>query len=157
VCLVDPTDVLSLFSQERISAGSIQYPIDNSEMDDVGWACEFACDGPSATIQAPGMLEIKAEELRAVVCATSDLLQDASFNVEGWVIRKAQRAFQQKISAAIMCGDGLGKPMGLLHPSSGIQICDTAPNTNPGEFTWSDLIQVSGCSSRRFTPRGQRI
>jgi hypothetical protein len=27
-----------------------------------------------------------------VVCATPDLLQDASFNVEQWVMRKAERA-----------------------------------------------------------------
>jgi len=31
-CLTDPNDVLSMFSQETISAGSIQYPIDNVEM-----------------------------------------------------------------------------------------------------------------------------
>jgi len=60
-----------------ISAGSIQYPIDNVEMQNVGWACELDCFGPSATIAPPGTIEIKAEELRAVVCATPDLLQDA--------------------------------------------------------------------------------
>jgi HK97 family phage major capsid protein len=38
-CLTDPTDVLSMFSQETISAGSIQYPIDNVEMENVGCAC----------------------------------------------------------------------------------------------------------------------
>jgi len=81
-CLVDPTDVLSMFQQETISADSIQYPIDNVEMQNVGWACELECFGPNATIQSPGMIEIKTEELRAVVCATPDLLQDASFNVE---------------------------------------------------------------------------
>jgi HK97 family phage major capsid protein len=60
-CLTDPTDVLSMFSHEAISAGSIQYPIDNVEMENVGWACEFECFGPQANLQPRGMIEIKAE------------------------------------------------------------------------------------------------
>jgi HK97 family phage major capsid protein len=35
-CLSDPDDVLSMFSNETISAGSIIYPIDDSEMQNVG-------------------------------------------------------------------------------------------------------------------------
>ena len=108
-------------------------------MENVGWACEFECFGPQATIQPPGMLEIKAEELRCVVCATPDLLQDAGFSVEQWVIRKAQRAFRIKLSQAVMLGDGLGKPQGILHPNSGIPVCDTSPSTPAGTFGWQDL------------------
>jgi HK97 family phage major capsid protein len=59
-CLIDPTDVLSMFSHETISAGSIQYPINHSEAQGAGWACEFECVGPQATIPPPGMMEIKA-------------------------------------------------------------------------------------------------
>jgi len=44
-------------------------------MKNVGWACEFDCFGPHATIHPPGMIEIKAEELCAVVCATPDAVR----------------------------------------------------------------------------------
>jgi HK97 family phage major capsid protein len=109
-CLTDQTDFMSLLGQETISAGSVQFPVDDSELEGADWACEVSCAGPAATIQPPGMLEIKAESLRAVVCATTDLLQDASFNIEAWVQRKAARAVRQKLAVAFVCGDGLGKP-----------------------------------------------
>jgi hypothetical protein len=137
-----------MFSQETISAGSIQYPIDNVEMENVGWACEFDCFGPHATIQPSGMLEIKAEELRAVVCATPDLLQDASFNIEQWVMRKAARAFRIKLSQAVMCGDGIGKPVGILHPASGIPVCDVAPSGNDQRRQLLGPSQIIRCDGR---------
>jgi HK97 family phage major capsid protein len=34
-------------------------------------------------------------------------------------------------------------PAGLLTPASGIPICDTSPNTPPGEFTWMDLVMLA--------------
>jgi HK97 family phage major capsid protein len=58
-----------------------------------------------------GQLEIKAEELRHVVCVTSDLLQDASFPVENWIMNKVSDGFRNLISASIAVGDGVGKPM----------------------------------------------
>jgi HK97 family phage major capsid protein len=88
-------------------------------------------------------MEIKAEELRGVVCATPDLLQDASFSIEGWVQRKAARAFRIKISDAIFCGDGVGKPMGILNPQAGIPAYTVAASTPDGQFSWSDLIALS--------------
>jgi hypothetical protein len=54
-----------------------------------------------------GELEIKPETLRYVMCATSDLLQDASFNVEQWVLTKVSDAFRRSISNAIMHGSGM--------------------------------------------------
>jgi hypothetical protein len=59
-------------------------------------------NGPAATIQPPGLMEIKAEEKRAAICSTQDLLQDASFNVEGSIQRKAARAVRQKLAATRM-------------------------------------------------------
>jgi HK97 family phage major capsid protein len=82
-----------------------------------------------------GELEIKPETLRYVVCATSDLLQDASFNVEQWVLTKVSDAFRRSISNAIMHGSGIGMPIGILNPNAGIPICDTGENTPPGQFT----------------------
>ena len=59
-----------------------------------------------------------------------------------WVMRKVSEGFRNTISAAIIAGDGVGKPSGLLHPNSGIPILDTAPATPEGQFTWQDLVQL---------------
>lgn len=34
------------------------------------------------------------------------------------------------------------KPLGLLHPNSGIRICETSLATPAGQFTWQDLIML---------------
>jgi len=82
--LTDRSDFLSEFSQQAISAGSAVYPVDNSEFEGFGWPCEFDCDGLGVSIAPSGQLEIKAEGRRARICATPDIIQDASYNVDGW-------------------------------------------------------------------------
>lgn len=144
-CLVDPSDVAGLMGQEQCSGGSLKFLIDNVRMQDAAWACETSCfpNNPQPDLtDGLGELEIKCESLRFVVCAGSDLLQDASFNIENWIFRKAATGFRNTINKAVMIGDGLGKPLGLLSPQSGIPICDVSPNTTPGQFTWQDCVML---------------
>jgi len=58
------------------------------------------------------------------------------------MIDKARRAFGAQIGAAVLNGDGFGKPMGILNPAAGIPIMDTSAATPPGFFTWQDLLQL---------------
>jgi len=88
------------------------------------------------------MSEIKPEPLRARVCATPDIVADASFSIENWVMRKAERAMRLKVVAAVISGNGMERPVGILHPNSGIPICDTSPSMTPGEFAWQDLVAL---------------
>jgi HK97 family phage major capsid protein len=46
------------------------------------------------------------------------------------------------INAAILLGDGIGKPLGLLNPNAGIPICEMSPATAPGQFSWQDLMML---------------
>ena len=88
-CIVDPTYVSGLVNRVNISSGSIRFLIDNSRMQVGGWACEASCfaNNPGPDLQEGlGTLKIKAESLRFVACATSELLQDAAFNVEAWLM-----------------------------------------------------------------------
>jgi len=70
------------------------------------------------------------------------LLQDASFNVEQWVLTKVSDAFRRSISNAIMHGSGIGMPIGILNPNASVPICDTSDNTPPGQFTYQDLAML---------------
>jgi HK97 family phage major capsid protein len=77
-----------------VSAGSVRFIIDNAhvglgvrrillrQQPDAGPASRF------------GELGIKAEPVRCVTVATSDLLQDAAFDVESWLFRKASRGMR---------------------------------------------------------------
>jgi len=153
-CLTEPADFLSVFGQEQISSGSIQVPLDSSELEGAAWGCETDCMGPTATINAPGMIEIKPESLRSRVCSTSDLVQDASFNIEQWIMRKAERAMRLKIAAAVIFGDGIGRPLGILDSKSGIPVCDTAASTPADQFSWQDLVQLKWQIDAQWAARG---
>lgn len=41
-----------------------------------------------------------------------------------------------------MIGTGVGMPIGILNPRSGIPICDTAAPTPAGQFTWAALVAL---------------
>src|SRR5262249_3547065 len=119
--------------------------IDNQRISTAAWACQASCfaNNPAPDLQAGlGEMEIRAENLRFVVCAQNDLLQDAAFPIETWILRKVSDGFRAEISASIIAGDGLGRPLGLLHPTAGIPIMDTSVNTPPGQIDWRDLVQL---------------
>jgi HK97 family phage major capsid protein len=71
------------------------------------------------------------------------LLQDSALNAEQWLLLKVSSGFRDAISAAIMGGDGMGRPMGILNPNSGIPVCDVGVATPPGSFTWQDLVSLA--------------
>jgi hypothetical protein len=56
-----------------------------------GWACESSCfaNNPQPDLQEGlSELEIEPERIRMVVCATTDLLEVSSFDVDNWLYRK---------------------------------------------------------------------
>lgn len=144
-CLVDITTIAGLVKNITISGPSIRFMVDNELWDVAGWSCDSSCfaNNPTAQIgQGIGEVELKAESLRYIVCAGRELLEDSSVNIEAWLLQKADAAFRYQISAAILAGDGFGKPQGILHASSGIPIMDTAASTPPSFFTWQDLLSM---------------
>jgi HK97 family phage major capsid protein len=109
------------------------------------WSCESNCfaNNPNPDLtEGLGELDIKAETVRMVVCATAELLEDASFDVEAWLFRKISEGLRATINAAVLLGDGIGKPRGLLHQNSGIPICGVSPATAPGTFSFQDLLML---------------
>lgn len=144
-CLVDDTDLTGLVSNVATSTSSIKFLVDNARMGDAAWSCEASCfaNNPQPDL-AEGLseLEIKVESLRYIACAGSDLIQDSSFPIESFVLRKVSDGFRRSISAAILIGDGVGKPLGILHPLAGIPVCETSPSTPAGMFTWMDLVAL---------------
>jgi HK97 family phage major capsid protein len=144
-CLVDPTDLSGLVDSITISSPAVRFVVDNARMELANWACESSCfhNQPQPDLQEGlGELTIKPESLRYVVCATADLLADASFPVETWIIDKVSRGMRAAINASILLGDGIGKPLGILSSSAGVPICEVSPATPPGQFSWADLMML---------------
>jgi HK97 family phage major capsid protein len=144
-CLVDQTDLAGVMNNVTISGASIKYLVDNVEFDQAQWACDVDCWGATHVANmAAGLseLEIKPELLRYVVCASRDLLEDSSVDIENWLLTKISRAVRATLSTALISGNGIGKPMGILNPAAGIPICDTGAATPAGVFSWQDLVSL---------------
>lgn len=143
-CLVDQSDVTGLMQNLTISGPSVKFLIDNVLLDNAAWACDTQCfaNNPQPLIKGLGELEIKPETLRYIICATRDILEDASVNIEQWMLNKVNRAFRNTISTAIISGSGVGMPIGILNPVAGIPICDVSDATAAGQFTWQDLVML---------------
>lgn len=144
-CLTDETDIAGLMANMTISGPSVKFLIDNVLIDYAAWACETSCfaNNPQPDlIQGLGELELKPESLRYILCVTRDLVEDASINLEAWMMSKVNRAFRRTVSTAIMTGDGIGKPLGILHPSAGIQTCDVSERTAAGQISWQDIVAL---------------
>jgi HK97 family phage major capsid protein len=159
-CLTDITDITGLMRNMTISGPSIKFLVDDVRLMSAAWACETNCfaNNPAADLLTGlGELEIKPETLRYIVCATRDLIEDASIDIENWMLQKVNWAFRNTISDAILNGDGMGKPLGILRPQSGIPICDTSNNTPAGQFTWQDLIMLKWQVPMQFQGPGRYL
>lgn len=77
-----------------------------------GWATETAAPGTaSASIER---ISIPLHELSAVPRASQRLLDDAAFDVEGWLAERIADRFARAEAAAFVNGDGVDKPRGIL-------------------------------------------
>jgi HK97 family phage major capsid protein len=142
-CLENKTDLTGWVNNIPISGPSLKMFMDNTEFDQAEWACSSDCFSGTRIqkiVEGLGEIELKPEELRYIVCCTKDVIEDASVDIEKWLFSKVSRAVNHTVSSAIISGDGIGKPQGILHPASHIPICDVSVNTPPGQFTWQDLI-----------------
>jgi HK97 family phage major capsid protein len=144
-CLVYPSDVSGLFGRVAISGPSAQFLIENPRMGLGAWACEASCfaNNPQPDLaEGLGILEIKPETIRFIACATRDFLEDAAMNAEQWIMRRISEGMSATINNALLLGDGVGKPLGIFNPRSGIPICETAAATPAGSLTWQDLYML---------------
>lgn len=78
-----------------------------------GWVGETAPRPATGTPQL-GKWEIPVHEVYAFPQATQKLLDDAMFDVEGWLADKTADKISRMENTAYVAGDGTGKPRGLL-------------------------------------------
>jgi HK97 family phage major capsid protein len=96
-CLEDVTDVSGLMQNLTISGSGIKFLRDDSELDAAAWACDTDCFSAShvANVTAGlSELEIRPEPLRYLICASRDILEDASVDIEAWLLAKVSRAMR---------------------------------------------------------------
>ena len=99
-----------------VEAGAYDVLIDTSEAG-AGWATEA---GPQAETGTPTIdrISIPLHELSALPKCSQRLLDDAAFDIEGWLAGRIAEKFARAEAAAFVSGDGADKPTGFLtHPA----------------------------------------
>jgi len=94
------------------ASSSIEFVIDDDEAS-AGWVGETQ-DRPDTDTPQIGLKTIVAHELYAQPKATQRMLDDAGFDLEGWLQGKVTRKFSRLENTSFVVGDGSKKPKGFL-------------------------------------------
>ncbi|WP_298256672.1 phage major capsid protein [uncultured Litoreibacter sp.] len=99
----------------NVEATSYDVLVDHTELG-FGWATEAA--SPETDTPQFDRISIPLHELSALPKASQRLLDDAAFDVEGWLAGRIADKFAAAEAAAFISGDGVDKPMGFLTHTS---------------------------------------
>ena len=111
----------------NVESGSFDVVIDRTDLGS-GWATELAAFSETATPTIE-RISIKVHELAAMPKISQRLLDDAAFDVEGWLAERIANKFSRAEAAAFVNGDGVDKPKGVLN----------YPKVANGSWAWGSL------------------
>ena len=124
----------------HVEAAAYDVLIDHEEIG-AGWIDEIT---PASETTAPTIdrISIPLHELSASPVASQRLLDDAAFDVEGWLAERVADRFLRAESDAFVNGDGVNKPRGFL----------TKPEIANDSWTWGNIGYVATGSDGAFDP-----
>ncbi len=102
---------------ETISGKELIIPRDEGEFG-YGWIGETEAPSETTTSQF-GESKIAVHEMYAEPRATQQMLEDAGFDVEGWIDRKVGEKFGRVEATAFFTGTGVNQPRGILTYAAG--------------------------------------
>lgn len=104
--------IRSVASVVNVEATSYDVLVDRTEMG-AGWATESAASAETTT-PLFDRISIPLHELSAMPKASQRLLDDAAFDIEGWLAGRIADKFATAEAGAFIKGDGIDKPRGFL-------------------------------------------
>ena len=118
---------------ETITGDVLDIIIDDNELTAGGWVGETQSRSTTSTPDI-GLKQIPVHEQFAQPAATQRMLDDAGFDIEGWISRKVTSKMSRDENTAFVVGDGNGKPRGFL----------TYPAwTTPGTYERGAIEQIA--------------
>lgn len=141
--LIEPITELNPIRQYadvmRIGSKSIIMPTVTGEFD-----CEWEGEAEEGGEDAPsfGTETITPFRLSVTVPVTLDQLMNSSFDVESWIMSKANQRFAKKEGTAFILGNGVKRPLGFIADQ---KIFDAAMVSEAsGFFSGDDIIKLQG-------------
>ena len=110
--LTSSASIRSIAQVVNVEATSFDVLVDRNDTG-AGWATETAATVETAT-PLFDRISIPLHELSAMPKASQRLLDDAAFDIEGWLAGRIADKFATAEAAAFIAGDGVDKPTGFL-------------------------------------------
>ncbi len=134
----------SIANVVQVESTSFDVLVDHTEMG-AGWVAEA---GGVTETDTPRIdrISIPLHELSALPKASQRLLDDAAFDIEGWLAGRIAQKFARSEAQAFVSGDGVDKPKGFLgHPivADGTEEWGElgyVPSGSDGDITDADAI-----------------
>lgn len=129
--LRNSSSLRAVASVATVEAGVYDVLVDHTDIG-AGWTSET---GAVAETDTPKIdrISITLHELSAAPKASQRLLDDAAFDVEGWLAERIADRFTRAENAAFIDGDGIDKPTGVMTYSS----------VDNDAWTWGSLGYVA--------------
>ena len=105
----------SIANVVQIDATSYDVIVDNTDVGS-GWQSELSAVTETTTPNI-NRISIKLNDLSAMPKASQRLLDDAAFDVEGWLSQKIATRFIRAEASAFINGTGTDQPKGILLPA----------------------------------------
>jgi HK97 family phage major capsid protein len=134
--------IRSIASVVTVEATSFDVLVDHGDLG-AGWSTETGSQAETGTPQID-RISIPLYELSAMPKASQRLLDDAAFDIEGWLAGRIAAKFARAEAAAFVSGDGSDKPRGFL----------THPQVETGSAAWGEIGYVATGADGAFGPDG---
>jgi HK97 family phage major capsid protein len=131
--------IRSVANVVNVEATSYDVIVDRTELGS-GWASETGAASETAT-PVIERISIRLHELAAMPKASQRLLDDAAFDVEGWLAERIANRFARAEAQAFISGDGIDKPKGFL----------TYPKVAEASWAWGSLGYVATGAAGDFS------
>lgn len=82
---------------------------------------------------------LDAHKLHVAIKVTEELLYDNAFNLESYILNAFSKALSNAEEDAFLNGDGVGKPLGVLHPTGGGEVAIT---TSTASITADEIMSL---------------
>lgn len=110
-----PESLMAGTTQIPVSGNSLTVKVDESQPWNQGIQAYWLAEGAQLTASKPSFKEAswRLHKVGALVPVTDELLDDATA-LEGYIRAAAPSAIMHKVNGAIIAGNGVGKPQGII-------------------------------------------
>lgn len=113
-CTIVCAEMLDLYGQISVSKSTFMYPAITSYGDIGAYGCDASCDAPLGPDGNILWKNGKTYDFRGMFCFQKKVLEEANYDLLGFMMFAASRSHRINRNAAQISGDGVNNPLGWL-------------------------------------------